>query len=580
MASPSHFSEEIPFEDEGIIEAMSVNFDQSVDLLDMTSGIDLLGYLIADIEPGVGGVKATILGIWRNFGQIRIMRAKKNVYTIRVGSEKLARRLIDYSPWNVRGFCFSIRLWPLYHSIDDLQPTRATYWIQAHGIPKEMLSIVNGRKLGNILGSVIEVEDPAMVGYRGFLRLRIDLNASKPLPTFCQLPCHSGIRRIRLQYELLKNFCYKCGRLGHMISACYFQVNPMLIKLGVVYDQSLVAEPLQKPAFTLPHQPLEFPYIPSKKASDLCPTPGRVSSDRGEFQTSSVNGSFQTLLSASRSDGNLSSDLPPASSLMPLSSLPPDATQVPNRTLPTVSKPNHIDISRVTSSTTTESSLGLMTRRERLDMWHPDTNGTMFRNGSITVAIQGINLNSPSWADPEVIPPWAFKSRADFERANPLFPVPGFDNDSVLVPLPSAQPCVEELPCPPICPSVNKPITQRKRRARRPSPLALDEEAHPSKKGRPLISPSLRLSNSRGGRRGSRGSSNIRGRSRDTSNGCRDSDLGMGNVSSFSVHATHQSMEQHIRVSDSNWSSSMKGMEDLTHLQGCGGWPKPAARGQ
>ncbi|KAK9928068.1 hypothetical protein M0R45_025222 [Rubus argutus] len=272
MVSPFHLSEDIPFEDEEIIEAMSVNFDQSVDLLDLASRIDLLGYLIADIEPGVGGVKATLLGIWRNFGQIRIMCAKKNVYTIR--------------------------------------PTRATYWIQAHGIPKEMLSIVNGRKLENILGSVIEVEDPAMVGYRGFLRLRIDLNANKPLPTFCQLPCHSGIRRIRLQYEHLKNFCYKCGRLGHMISACYFQVNPMLIKLGVVYDQSLVAEPLQKPTFTLPHQPLEFPYIPSKKASGLCPTPGRVSSDREEFQTSSVNGSFQTLLSASRPDGNLSSDLP------------------------------------------------------------------------------------------------------------------------------------------------------------------------------------------------------------------------------------------------------------------------------
>ncbi|KAK9928069.1 hypothetical protein M0R45_025223 [Rubus argutus] len=197
-------------------------------------------------------------------------------------------------------------------------------------------------------------------------------------------------------------------------------------------------------------------------------------------------------------------------------------------------------------------------------MCYPNTNGTMFGNGSTTVAIQGINLNSPSWADLEVIPPWAFKSRADFERANPLFPVPSFDNDSVLVPLPSAQPCDEELHCPLICPLVNKPITQRKRRARRPSPLALDEKAHPSKKGRPLISPSLRLSNSRGGRRGSRSSSTIRGRSRDTSYRCCDSDLGMGNMSSFLAHATHQSVEQHIRISDSNWSSSMKG--DLNKL--------------
>lgn len=45
--------------------------------------------LIADIEPGASGVKATLLGIWKNIGQIRIIRAKKNVYSIRVGSQKL-----------------------------------------------------------------------------------------------------------------------------------------------------------------------------------------------------------------------------------------------------------------------------------------------------------------------------------------------------------------------------------------------------------------------------------------------------------------------------------------------------------
>ena len=98
MASSSSHREEIPYGDDDIIEAMSVNFDTAVDFLDLDLGIDLLGFLIADIEPGVGGVKATLLGIWRNFGQIRIIRAKKNVYSIRVGSEKLARRLIDGGP--------------------------------------------------------------------------------------------------------------------------------------------------------------------------------------------------------------------------------------------------------------------------------------------------------------------------------------------------------------------------------------------------------------------------------------------------------------------------------------------------
>lgn len=185
MSSTSFMAGEISFEDEGIIEAMSINFESDVDLLDLNVVIDLLGYLIFDVEPGVRGVKATLLGIWRNLGQIRIVRAKENIYSIRVGSEQLANHLIDYDPWNVKGFCFSIRHWPLYHSLDDIEPTRATYWIQAHGIPREMLSFSNGRKLGTMLGSIIEVEDLAIVGFRGFLRLRVDLDVTKPLPTSC-----------------------------------------------------------------------------------------------------------------------------------------------------------------------------------------------------------------------------------------------------------------------------------------------------------------------------------------------------------------------------------------------------------
>lgn len=241
---------------------MSVNFEESVDLLDIGAGIDLLGILIADIEPGVGGVKATLLGIWRNLGQIKIMRAKKNIYSIRVGSESLARRLIEGGR-NAKGLCFTIRHWPLYHSVDDIEPSRATYWIQAHGIPKEMLSKTNERKLGLLLGSVLEVEDPAVVGIRGYLRLRIDFDVRKPLSTSCLLPCQQTTKKIRLKYENLKNFCFRCGRLGHMISVCNYHVNPLLTKMGVVYDHSLVVEAVQKPAFTLPHHPLEFPYIPA-----------------------------------------------------------------------------------------------------------------------------------------------------------------------------------------------------------------------------------------------------------------------------------------------------------------------------
>lgn len=285
-----------------------------------------------------------------------------------MGVYNCSQALIDGGPWNVKGFCFSVRSWPLYHSIDDIESNRATYWIQAHGIPREMLSMVNGRKLGTMLGSVIEVEDPARVGNRGFLRIRVDINTHKPLATFCSLPCYSVTKKIRLKYELLKNFCYHCGRLGHMLSTCNHQVNPLLIRLGVVYDHNLVAEVIQKPAYTLPHHPLEFPYIPNPTTLSRRHESRPGSRGGGSFQIGPANGSLSQGLKRSRMDTEVTSTSPTGSPSIP-----------------------------VDGSTSLGQTSEICTQRDRLSFWHPDTNGTIYRNGSVTVAINGIKLDSPSW---------------------------------------------------------------------------------------------------------------------------------------------------------------------------------------
>lgn len=180
-----------------------MNFEMSTDLLDITEGIDLVGTLIADIEPGVGGIKAALMSIWRTLGQIRILRVKPNTYNLIVGTEKLARKLLSESPWNVKGYCFTIKHWPRYHSINDLDDKRATYWIQGHGIPRDQITVNNGRILGNMLGSVMEVEDPKITGNMDFIQKRVDFDTRKPLATFVNLPRpNMPSARIYLKYEI------------------------------------------------------------------------------------------------------------------------------------------------------------------------------------------------------------------------------------------------------------------------------------------------------------------------------------------------------------------------------------------
>ncbi|KAL6289518.1 hypothetical protein ACE6H2_007028 [Prunus campanulata] len=72
----------------------------------------------------------------------------------------------------------------------------------------------------------MEVENFEEVGFRGFLRMRVDLDTSKPLPLDFSISCPAmGHRKIRLKYEGLKDFCLVCGRLGHS-RGCQHPPNP------------------------------------------------------------------------------------------------------------------------------------------------------------------------------------------------------------------------------------------------------------------------------------------------------------------------------------------------------------------
>lgn len=158
----------------------------------------------------------------------------------------MARRLRDGNLWFIKGFTFTIKSWPLYHSLDDIIPDRAIFWVQAHGLPRNMCSPGNARKLGVRIGFVMEIEDTDEVGLRGFLRMRIDLDASKPLPPSFSMPFQvTGRRKIHLRYEGLKEFCMRCGRLGHSCG-CKLVPNPKLDLDGWKYDEGMRATATSK----------------------------------------------------------------------------------------------------------------------------------------------------------------------------------------------------------------------------------------------------------------------------------------------------------------------------------------------
>ncbi|KAL7182160.1 hypothetical protein ACSBR1_040967 [Camellia fascicularis] len=79
-------------------------------------------------------------------------------------------------------------------------------------------------------GKLIDVEAPTegLLLARSFLRLRVDINTSLPVPRGFLLKrptTHSQDQSdiwVDFKYERLSDFCYDCGRIGHDSNSCKF----------------------------------------------------------------------------------------------------------------------------------------------------------------------------------------------------------------------------------------------------------------------------------------------------------------------------------------------------------------------
>ncbi|KAM2301702.1 hypothetical protein ACFX1S_032594 [Malus domestica] len=203
--------------EEEMLDCLNITFEHNLDLEErFDNNIHLVGRLIADNEPSQTVVKEVLRSAWNKMGLVRVQRAKANVYAITVEDEAVARKILEGNPWFTRDYTFSVKLWLSFHSLDDIEADRPIFWLQTHGIPRTYCTKKNVRSLGAKIGAILEVEDPMEAGFRGFMRIRVDFDASKPFITCFSVPCpRVGSYTIQLKYEGLMIFCYHCGKLGH-----------------------------------------------------------------------------------------------------------------------------------------------------------------------------------------------------------------------------------------------------------------------------------------------------------------------------------------------------------------------------
>jgi hypothetical protein len=138
-------------------------------------------------------------------------------------------KVLDFSPLNIKGSPLFLKRWSAEEAIEDLDFMKAVYWVQVHNLPLELITIANAENISASLGVLLEVDNAnySKPARKGFLRFRVLLNLLNPLiPRFTHHRPPKAPLWVQYMFERLSDYCYTCGRIGHLSFVCPVDPRP------------------------------------------------------------------------------------------------------------------------------------------------------------------------------------------------------------------------------------------------------------------------------------------------------------------------------------------------------------------
>ncbi|KAK3023407.1 hypothetical protein RJ639_042795 [Escallonia herrerae] len=185
----------------------------------------LLAKLISTKKPNTKIVQNVLAKVWNPTKGMKVQTLEENTLCIALNHEWDRSQILASKPWSVMGSHLVVQDWPSNLSIKEIEFNISPFWIWINGLPPNQMTKANGEKIAGKIGNLKEIDftSNGKISWYKYLRIRVEIDIRKPL--------HTGSSRSRdtlnsawigLQYERLPDFCFNCGRPGHVLRSCSY----------------------------------------------------------------------------------------------------------------------------------------------------------------------------------------------------------------------------------------------------------------------------------------------------------------------------------------------------------------------
>lgn len=139
-----------------------------------------------------------------------ISHIEYNTFSCIFHSEEDLQKVIRNSLWSFRGSHIVIQQWQADKSYEEVDFSCMEFWVQAHNLPLDRISLQNAKVIGNYVGQFqfMDKTQNTIAKQRKFLRMGVQVDITKPLKTGCFFSRHDGTATwVQFKYERLNDFC-------------------------------------------------------------------------------------------------------------------------------------------------------------------------------------------------------------------------------------------------------------------------------------------------------------------------------------------------------------------------------------